>query len=250
MEELRPGSGSSGVAVPPARALIADDQPEVLEALRLLLKGEGIQPYAVSSPAAVLEAVKSRDFDIVVMDLNYARDTTSGREGLDLLDEINGLNKGIPIIVMTGWGSVDLAVEAMRRGICDFVQKPWDNEKLLRTVLTHISQGQTLRKGQRLREDLKRITDAISAAGDLHTLVNEMSRLLKEALRITSVAVFTRAPLDQSFWAAAHAGSVDEIVGRMKFEPDSTILRYMNGIFDPCARELPEKERRNYPADA
>jgi len=96
--------------------LIADDQADVLEALRFLVKGEGYQAEAVNSPASAIDAVESRDFDAVLMDLNYTRDTTSGQEGLDLLNRIQGLDSTLPVIVMTAWGSVELAVEAMRRG--------------------------------------------------------------------------------------------------------------------------------------
>src|SRR5688572_32856250 len=113
------------------RILIADDQPDVLEALRFLLKGEGYQIDAVSSPAAVVKGVQSRDYDAVIMDLNYTRDTTSGQEGLDLLTHIQGIDTTVAVIVMTAWGSVEVAVEAMRRGARDFIQKPWDNPRLL-----------------------------------------------------------------------------------------------------------------------
>ena len=105
---------SSGPPTP--SILIADDQPDVLEALRFLIKGEGYQSEAAGSPAAVLDALESRDFDAVLMDLNYTRDTTSGEEGLDLLNRIQSLDATLPVIVMTAWGSVELAVEAMRRG--------------------------------------------------------------------------------------------------------------------------------------
>jgi len=131
MEKLRNKVETKAPSQTTPRALIADDQPEVLEALRLLLKGEGIHPITVSSPAAILEALRSQHFDIVLMDLNYARDTTSGKEGLDLLTEIQEVDKTLPVVVVTGWGSVDLAVEAMRRGVQDFVQKPWENERLV-----------------------------------------------------------------------------------------------------------------------
>ena len=113
------------------RILIADDQPDVLEALRFLLKAEGYQIDAVSSPAAVVNALETRDYDVLIMDLNYTRDTTSGQEGLDLLGKIQSVDPTVPVIVMTAWGSVELAVEAMRRGARDFVQKPWDNARLL-----------------------------------------------------------------------------------------------------------------------
>jgi len=116
------------------RTLIADDDVDILTALRLLLKSEGYEAETVSSPKAVLEAIEHSQFDVVLMDLNYARDTTSGREGIDLISRIHALDPALPIVVMTAWGTVDLAVEAMRRGVRDFVQKPWDNPKLLQTL--------------------------------------------------------------------------------------------------------------------
>jgi DNA-binding NtrC family response regulator len=135
------------------RILIADDQPDVLEALRFLLKGEGYQTDAVSSPPAVVNSLQSRDYDAVIMDLNYTRDTTSGAEGLDLLTKLQGLDSMVPIIVMTAWGTVDVAVEAMRRGARDFIQKPWDNPRLLSIVRTQIALTEALRKGQRLEAE-------------------------------------------------------------------------------------------------
>jgi DNA-binding NtrC family response regulator len=135
------------------RVLIADDQRDVLEALRLLLKGEGIESETVSSPAALLAALERCDYGAVLMDLNYARDTTSGREGLDLLARIRDLDDSLPVIVMTAWGTVDLAVEAMRRGARDFVQKPWDNTRLLATLRTQIALGRALRRGERLEAE-------------------------------------------------------------------------------------------------
>ncbi|HEY6119659.1 MAG TPA: SpoIIE family protein phosphatase [Pyrinomonadaceae bacterium] len=131
------------------RTLIADDQPDVLAALRLLLKGAGYQTEAATSPAAVLDAIKRNNFDVVLMDLNYARDTTSGQEGLDLIASIRALDSVVPIVVMTAWGSVDLAVETMRRGVRDFVQKPWDNSRLLHTLRTQIEQGRAKRRQHR-----------------------------------------------------------------------------------------------------
>src|ERR1022692_4496873 len=125
--------------------LVADDQPDVLEALRFLIKGEGYQAVSVNSPAAVIHEVESRDFDAVLMDLNYTRDTTSGQEGLDLLNRIQMLDTTLPVIVMTAWGSVELAVEAMRRGARDFIQKPWDNARLSAILKTQIELGRALR---------------------------------------------------------------------------------------------------------
>ena len=136
-----------------ARVLIADDQPDVLEALRLLLKSEGFQIEAVASPGAVMDAIEARDFDVLLMDLNYARDTTSGQEGLDLLSRIRALDSTLPVIVMTAWSSIEIAVEAMRRGARDFVQKPWENARLLTILRTQIELGRALRKGQRLEAE-------------------------------------------------------------------------------------------------
>ncbi|HEX8088482.1 MAG TPA: sigma-54 dependent transcriptional regulator [Blastocatellia bacterium] len=135
------------------RILIADDQADVLEALRLLLKGEGYRIETVNAPAAIIELLEERDFDVLLMDLNYARDTTSGQEGLDLLTRIQKLDSSLPVIVMTAWGSVDVAVEAMRRGARDFIQKPWDNARLLSIISTQVELGQALRKGQRLEAE-------------------------------------------------------------------------------------------------
>jgi sigma-B regulation protein RsbU (phosphoserine phosphatase) len=116
------------------RVLVGDDQLDVLEALRLLLKGAGHRTVTVDSPNALLAAARADSFDLILMDLNYARDTTSGQEGLDLLASLQAQQNAAPIVVMTAWGSIDLAVEAMRRGAADFVQKPWDNARLLATL--------------------------------------------------------------------------------------------------------------------
>ena len=116
------------------RILVGDDQADILEALRLLLKGAGHQNVLVDSPQALLRAALAEPFDLILMDLNYARDTTSGKEGLDLLTSLAAQDNAAPVIVMTAWSNVDLAVEAMRRGACDFVQKPWDNARLLAAI--------------------------------------------------------------------------------------------------------------------
>jgi DNA-binding NtrC family response regulator len=141
------------------RILIADDQNDVREALRLMFKGEGYQTEAVNAPARVLEALQGQNFALLLMDLNYARDTTSGQEGLDLLKRIQALDQTLPVVVMTAWGSVELAVEAMRRGARDFVQKPWDNARLLSIVRTQIELSQALRKGQRLEAENQLLRD-------------------------------------------------------------------------------------------
>jgi DNA-binding NtrC family response regulator len=137
----------------PPRVLVADDQRDVLEALRLLLKGEGYEIETATSPRGVLDAVQQREFDIVLMDLNYARDTTSGAEGLDLVTRLRQADENLPIVVMTAWATVDVAVEAMRRGARDFIQKPWDNARVLAIVHTQVELAQALRRGRRLEAE-------------------------------------------------------------------------------------------------
>jgi sigma-B regulation protein RsbU (phosphoserine phosphatase) len=141
---------ATACAVQP-RILIADDQHDLLDALRLLLKGADIAMDAVTSPDAVLDAVARGTYDLLLMDLNYTGDTTSGREGIDLLARVQQQDSLLPVVVMTGWGSVDLAVETMRHGVCDFVQKPWDNQQLLNTLRAEIDKGRARRQAQ-LRE--------------------------------------------------------------------------------------------------
>lgn len=135
------------------KILIADDQPDVLKALRLLLKPEGYQVETTSSAVGVIDAVKDGDFDVVLIDLNYVRGNTSGEEGLDLLSKIQQMDSTLPVVVMTAWSSVELAVEAMRRGARDFVSKPWKNERLLTVLRTQIELGRALRKEQQLEQE-------------------------------------------------------------------------------------------------
>lgn len=137
----------------PPRVLLADDLPDVREALRLLLKDEGFETQAASSPAELIATLETREFDAILMDLNYARDTTSGQEGLDLLGRIQAMDSALPVIVMTAWGSVELAVEAMRRGARDFIQKPWENARLLSILRTQIELRQALRREIRLEAE-------------------------------------------------------------------------------------------------
>src|SRR3979411_1524782 len=137
----------------PYRVLLADDQADIRDALRLLLKREGYETQGVASPAEALSAIESREFDAVLMDLNYARDTTSGQEGLDLLTRIQMLDSTLPVIVMTPGSRVDIAVEAMRRGARDFVQKPWENIRLLSIIRTQIDLRRALRQASRLEAE-------------------------------------------------------------------------------------------------
>jgi sigma-B regulation protein RsbU (phosphoserine phosphatase) len=125
---------ATDVQVKPYRVLVCDDQADVLEALRLLLKGQGWQAVAVDSPEALMHKIRSEVFDLILVDLNYTRDTTSGAEGMDLLSTLEQQGNHTPVMVMTAWSSFDLAVEAMRRGACDFIQKPWDNDRLVAAI--------------------------------------------------------------------------------------------------------------------
>lgn len=131
--------------------LVADDQPHVLDAVELLLKPQGIGVDCVRSPRMLLEALGERDYDVALIDLNYTRDTTSGREGLDLLAAIRELDAGLPVVVMTAWGNIDLAVECIKRGARDFIQKPWENERLLSLIRVHAELRRALRQTRRLQ---------------------------------------------------------------------------------------------------
>jgi phosphoserine phosphatase RsbU/P len=160
------------------RILIADDQPDVLLALRLLLKGNGYATETVSSPAELLEAIAAREFDLVLMDLNYARDTTSGQEGLDLLSHLSAIENIPPIIVMTGWATVGLAVEAMQRGVTDFVEKPWTNSKLLASLEKQVAIG---RERRALAQNAVRANQAHS---EMASRVHQHEREIAEARAI------------------------------------------------------------------
>src|SRR5688572_21869235 len=132
--------------IAPPRVLVADDQQDVLEALRLLLKSAGCEPDCVRSIPDLRARLAAQSYDLVLMDLNYARDTTSGREGLDLLAELHARDHLLPIIVMTGWGSIDTAVEAMRRGARTFVEKPWNNAALAQKIRQELSDATSQRE--------------------------------------------------------------------------------------------------------
>ena len=132
------------------RVLAADDQSYILEAVELLLSPQGIAVDSVRSPQALLDALGEHDYDVLLIDLNYTRDTTSGQEGLDLLARIQEFDPRLPVIVMTAWGNVDLAVECMQRGARDFIQKPWENERLLSLIRVHAELHQALRRARRL----------------------------------------------------------------------------------------------------
>ncbi len=188
----------------PPRLLIADDQPDVLEAARLLLKGEGYETRTARSPAALLAALDGEDFDAVLMDMNYARDTTSGQEGLDLLPRVLAHDPTLPVIVMTAWGSVDKAVEAMRRGARDFIEKPWDNARLATTVRTQVELGRALRHGQRLETENRLLRPAgaptlIAGSAAMQPVLRLMERV---------------APSDANVLLMGEHGTGKEVVAR------------------------------------
>ncbi len=192
------------------RILIADDQADVLAALRLLLKGERYAIETASSPAAVLKIIDTQDLDVVLIDLNYARDTTSGSEGLDLLTKINSQDPTLPVVVMTAWGSVDLAVEAMRRGARDFIQKPWDNVRLLAVLRTQIELAQALRRSERLEAENVALRDTAGEG------VGKSVRLIAESPAMKSILrVLERiGPADANVLITGENGTGKEVVAR------------------------------------
>jgi DNA-binding NtrC family response regulator len=187
--------------------LIADDQSDVLEALRLLLKGEGYQIDAATSPAGVVAALEARDFDVVIMDLNYTRDTTSGQEGLDLLSRIQAVDSVLPVIVMTAWATVGLAVEAMRGGARDFVQKPWENERLLSIVKTQIDLSNAIRRGMRLEAE-----NRLLRAEGVPSLIAE-SQAMQPVLQMISRV----GPSDANVLITGEPGTGKEVVAKTLF---------------------------------
>ncbi len=166
----------------PYKLLVADDQPHILEALRLLLKPEGYQLELVRLPALVLEALAHDTFDGVLIDLNYTRDTTSGKEGMDLVTQIREIDAQLPIVVMTAWGNIDLAVEAMRRGAGDFIQKPWENARLLTVLRTQMELHRSQKRTQWLEAENRILraagtTDFIATAPSMRSVLETMSRV-------------------------------------------------------------------------
>jgi DNA-binding NtrC family response regulator len=164
------------------RILAADDQQHVLEAIELLLRPQGYEVETARSPALVREALATGSYDSVLIDLNYTRDTTSGREGLDLLSEVVAIDNTTPVIVMTAWANIDLAVEAMRRGARDFIQKPWENERLLAILRTQVELHRALRQAERLAAQ-NRLLQAegrpqfIATAAAMQPLLETMTRV-------------------------------------------------------------------------
>jgi DNA-binding NtrC family response regulator len=166
----------------PPRVLAADDQQHILEAIQLLLRPQGYEVDAASSPVLVREALATASYDAVLIDLNYTRDTTSGQEGLDLLSEIISADSSLPVIVMTAWGNVALAVEAMRRGARDFIPKPWENERLLSILGTQVELHRTLQRAERLAAENRLLRaqgrpEFIATAASMQVVLEAIARI-------------------------------------------------------------------------
>lgn len=189
------------------RILIADDQPDVLEALRLLLKRDGYKIESADSPGQALNAIESKDFDLAIIDLNYSRDTTSGEEGLELLANIQKLDSTLPVIVMTAWSSVDLAVEAMRRGARDFIQKPWENERLASIVRTQLELSEAIRRGHQLE-----LENQLLRGENLPTMIAQ-SPAMQPVLELISRV----GPSDANVLITGEPGTGKEVVARTLF---------------------------------
>jgi DNA-binding NtrC family response regulator len=199
------------------RILIADDQADVLEALRLLLKTEGIEIETAHSPAGILAALEAREFDAILMDLNYTRDTTSGEEGLDLLARIRAADSTVPVVVMTAWSTVDVAVEAMRRGARDFIQKPWDNSRLLAIVRTQVELSTALKRGQRLEAENRLLRadgrpNLIAAAPSMQPVIELIARV---------------GPSDANVLITGEPGTGKEVVARTLYAVSGRASRPM-----------------------
>ncbi len=186
------------------RILVADDQPDVIEALRLLLKREGFKIESAESPQQALQMIENRDYDAAIIDLNYTRDTTSGQEGLELLAKIQALDSMLPVIVMTAWGSVDLAVEAMRRGARDFIQKPWENERLSSILRTQLELSEAIRRGQRLEAENQALR-----GDNLPTMIAQAP-----AMRSVLELISRVGPSDANVLITGEPGTGKEVVAR------------------------------------
>jgi DNA-binding NtrC family response regulator len=186
------------------RILAADDQQHILEAIELLLKPQGYKVDVVGSPELARDALASEQYDAILIDLNYTRDTTSGREGLDLLSEIVSQDSTLPVIVMTAWGNVELAVEAMRRGARDFIQKPWENERLLSILRTQVELRRALQQAERLAAENR----LLSAQGLPEFIATSpaMAAVLQTIARI--------APSDANVLITGEHGTGKEVVAR------------------------------------
>jgi DNA-binding NtrC family response regulator len=217
----------------PTRILIADDQSDVVNALRLLLKGEGYETEAVMTPAELLRIVEEREFDLVLMDLNYARDTTSGREGLELLNRLNQFEEAPVIVVMTGWATVGLAVEAMRCGVADFVEKPWTNARLLEILEKQIALGRERRASRR------RLAEESQSQKEMVLQLHHQKHQVVEARSIQQALLPISIP-QQPGYEIAGAWQPAQTVGGDYYD----VLRSTPRRWDCALRMLREKDCR------
>jgi DNA-binding NtrC family response regulator len=188
----------------PARVLVADDQPDVLEALRLLLKSEGHVVETANSPGLALAAAREREFDVALVDLNYSRDTTSGDEGIDLLQQILTIDSTLPVVVMTAWGSVDGAVAAVRAGARDYIEKPWSNDRLVSVLRSQCEIGRMMRVARRLEHENSRLRE--EGRDEIIARSRSMTPVLKLIERV--------APSDASVLIRGEHGTGKELVAR------------------------------------
>jgi len=189
---------------PAPRLLVADDQPDVLEAVRMLARTSGFDVRSASSPAAVLAMCEAEDFDVCLLDLNYARDTTSGTEGMDLLERLRELDPALPVVVMTAWGSIEGAVEALRRGARDYLQKPWDNARLVATLKAQLELRRALRTANRLDAEAARTRRA-----ELPAIVAR-SRAMQQVMALVERV----APSSASVLITGEHGTGKEVIAR------------------------------------
>jgi len=185
------------------RILVADDQRDVLAALKLLLKGEGYSIQTATSPTEVAEFVQADDFDVLLLDLNYTRDTTSGQEGLELLPRLQAYDANLPVIVMTAWSSIESAVEAMRRGARDYIEKPWDNERLLATIRSQLELGRAVRKAKLLEAE----NELLRSDADAPAMIAE-SKAMQPVLRLIEKV----GPSDANVLITGEPGTGKEVV--------------------------------------
>jgi DNA-binding NtrC family response regulator len=225
------------------RIFLADDQHDVVESLRLLLKGEGYATETFDHPAALIGALRARAPDAVLMDLNYTRDTTSGDEGLDTIAKIRAFDAHTPIVVMTAWGSIGLAVEAMRRGAQDFVEKPWDNDRLLNVLRTQVALGQALNRARVLEAENKQLsgtaggTELIAQSVAMRPVLETIEQVAPTAANVLITGesgcgkglvarlIHERSPRRESSFVTVNIGSLAETV----FE--SEMFGHVKGAF-------------------
>ena len=187
------------------KLLVADDQPDVLEAVGMLARANGFEVRTATSPAAVLAMCEAEGVDVCLIDLNYARDTTSGREGMDLLARLHELDPALPVVVMTAWGTIEGAVEAMRRGARDYLQKPWDNARLVATLRTQLELRKALEQANRLGAETAR-----TRANELPAIVTR-SRAMQQVMSIVERV----APANASVLITGEHGTGKEVIARV-----------------------------------